>query len=89
MPMTAALAAFHEIGADAGRRLIALAVEMARHRARRGEAREGEVGVLDRDRSCAASEQGLSMAVPQTSPSPCVAWVSPTLNRPPATSTGR
>ena len=30
----------------------------------------------------------LSIAVPQTSPSPCAAWVSPTENSPPATSTG-
>ena len=30
-----------------------------------------------------ASDIGLSIAVPQTSPSPCAAWVSPTENRPP------
>ena len=32
---------------------------------------------------------GLSIAVPQTSPSPWAAWVSPTENKAPATSTGR
>ena len=31
----------------------------------------------------------LSMAVPQTSPSPCAAWVSPIENSAPGTSTGR
>jgi hypothetical protein len=39
--------------------------------------------------SVSTTSIGDSMAVPQTSPSPCAAWVSPTLNRAPATSTGR
>jgi hypothetical protein len=39
--------------------------------------------------SFSATSIGLSIAVPQTSPSPCAAWVSPTENSAPSTSTGR
>ena len=35
-----------------------------------------------------ATRIGLSIAVPQTSPSPCAAWVSPTESSAPGTSTG-
>ena len=38
--------ALHQVRADAGRHLVALGVEMARHRARRGEARRLQLGVL-------------------------------------------
>ena len=39
MPRDRVARAGHQVGADAGRHLVALGVEMARHRAGRGEAR--------------------------------------------------
>ena len=89
MPHDRVARAGHQVGADAGGHLVALGVEVAGDRAGRGVARVAEVGALDQLEASARRAIGLSIAVPQTSPSPCVACVSPIENRAPGTSTGR
>ena len=89
MERTASRAACIKIRPDPGGDVVALRVEMPGDGARGPEARERRAAVCSIRSNFKATRMGLSMAVPQTSPSPCAACVSPTEKSAPATSMGR